>query len=94
MRSLPLIVCSHVAVRHTRLYSLSECIGINAYLLCVQDEPTSHLDMLSIGSLMACLQAYSGAIVLVSHDQHIVAGMASEVSHSLKYFLLIAFLLR
>ncbi len=48
-------------------------------VLCLQDEPTSHLDMLSIGSLMACLQAYSGAIVLVSHDQHFVAGVASQV---------------
>ena len=57
--------------------------GIYAWTLrpvfCVQDEPTSHLDMLSIGSLMACLQAYSGAIVLVSHDQHFVAGVASQV---------------
>ncbi|BDA48302.1 probable ATP-binding cassette sub-family F member 3 [Coccomyxa sp. Obi] len=47
--------------------------------LLVLDEPTSHLDMLSIGSLMACLQAYSGAIVLVSHDQHFVASVASQV---------------
>ncbi|CAL8465918.1 g5454 [Coccomyxa elongata] len=47
--------------------------------LLVLDEPTSHLDMLSIGSLMACLQAYSGAIVLVSHDQHFIAGVASRV---------------
>ncbi len=46
----------------------------------MQDEPTAHLDMQSIGSLMACLQAYSGALVLVSHDQHFVASVASQVS--------------
>lgn len=57
----------------------------------VQDEPTSHLDMLSIGSLMACLQAYSGAIVLVSHDQHFVAGVASQVRRSPQNLLWVIF---
>lgn len=45
----------------------------------LQDEPTAHLDMQSIGSLMTCLQDYTGALVLVSHDQHFLASVASQV---------------
>ena len=45
------------------------------------DEPTSHLDLLSIDALTACLQDFRGAVVVVSHDQHFVSSIAKQVRH-------------
>ena len=44
-----------------------------------QDEPTAHLDIQAVESLAECLKQWSGAALLVSHDQHFVASAASQV---------------
>ncbi len=42
------------------------------------DEPTNHLDLPSIERLETMLAAYPGALVLVSHDQHLAKTAAEE----------------
>ncbi len=43
------------------------------------DEPTNHLDMVSINILAQTLQQYTGTYVLVSHDRHFVAQVATKI---------------
>ncbi len=43
------------------------------------DEPTNHLDLSSIERLEAMLSAYPGALVLVTHDQHLARAATDEV---------------
>jgi ATP-binding cassette subfamily F protein 3 len=48
-------------------------------LLSPQDEPTAHLDIQAVESLVTCLQGFAGAVLLVSHDQHVIRSLAKEV---------------
>lgn len=43
------------------------------------DEPTNHLDMVSIDILAQALRQYTGTCVLVSHDRHFVAQVATKI---------------
>eukprot|EP00884_Botryococcus_braunii_P007022 jgi/Botrbrau1/16320/Bobra.0066s0088.1 len=45
----------------------------------VLDEPSNHLDLGGVEALLNALKAYTGAVVLVSHDQHLVSGFADVV---------------
>ncbi|MBF0429820.1 MAG: ABC-F family ATP-binding cassette domain-containing protein [Fibrobacteria bacterium] len=47
--------------------------------LLLLDEPTHHLDMQSIESLKEAMQTFSGAVVLVSHDEMIVREIATRL---------------
>ena len=38
--------------------------------LLLLDEPTDNLDLVSIGQLESALNAYRGAFIVVSHDEH------------------------
>jgi len=45
------------------------------------DEPTNHLDLESGEALLAALQAYKGAIVVVSHDVHFLRSLSGGVAY-------------
>ncbi|HEX2151956.1 MAG TPA: ABC-F family ATP-binding cassette domain-containing protein, partial [Stellaceae bacterium] len=47
--------------------------------LLILDEPTNHLDMETREALVAALAEYSGAVVLVSHDWHLVELVADRL---------------
>jgi ATP-binding cassette subfamily F protein 3 len=47
--------------------------------LLILDEPTNHLDMETRESLVAALADYSGAVILVSHDWHLVELVADRL---------------
>ncbi len=47
--------------------------------LLILDEPTNHLDMETREALVAALAEYTGAVVLVSHDWHLVELVADRL---------------
>jgi len=51
----------------------------DAPALLILDEPTNHLDMETRESLVEALGDYSGAVVLVSHDWHLVELVADRL---------------
>src|SRR5579872_5819571 len=51
----------------------------DAPALLILDEPTNHLDMETRESLVAALADYAGAVVLVSHDWHLVELVADRL---------------
>ncbi len=54
-------------------------VTCDAPSLLILDEPTNHLDMETREALVAALEAYSGAVVLVSHDWHLVELVADRL---------------
>ena len=47
--------------------------------LLLLDEPTNHLDLEMRQALAVALQEYEGAVVLVSHDRHLLRVVADEL---------------
>jgi len=51
----------------------------NAPHLLILDEPTNHLDVDSREALVQALNGYSGAVVIVSHDRHMIELVAERL---------------
>ena len=54
---------------------------VNPPNLLLMDEPTTHLDILSIESLILALERYEGTLVFISHDVHFIRSLATKVMH-------------
>jgi ATP-binding cassette subfamily F protein 3 len=49
--------------------------------LLLMDEPTTHLDILTVESLTLALERYEGTLVFISHDVHFIRKLATKVLH-------------
>ena len=49
--------------------------------LLLMDEPTTHLDMHAVESLILALEKYEGTLVFISHDVHFIRKLATKVLH-------------
>jgi len=47
--------------------------------LLLMDEPTTHLDILTVESLILALEKYEGTLVFISHDIHLIRKLANKV---------------
>ena len=52
---------------------------LDAPHMLILDEPTNHLDIESREALVEALTAYSGAVILVSHDMHLLGMVADRL---------------
>jgi ATP-binding cassette subfamily F protein 3 len=52
---------------------------LHAPHLLILDEPTNHLDIESREALVEALAAYNGAVILVSHDMHLLSMVADRL---------------
>ncbi len=49
--------------------------------ILLMDEPTTHLDILTVESLILALASYQGTLVFISHDVHFIKQLATDVIH-------------
>jgi ATP-binding cassette subfamily F protein 3 len=49
--------------------------------LLLMDEPTTHLDVQTVESLVLALERYEGTLVFISHDVHFIRKLATKVLH-------------
>ena len=49
--------------------------------LLLMDEPTTHLDLMSIDALVTSMTNYTGTLVFISHDVHFIRNLATTTLH-------------
>ena len=54
-------------------------LTLTPYSLLILDEPTNHLDALAKDALAAALTCFSGAVLLVSHEEAFYKSWADKV---------------
>ncbi len=81
-----LLFSGEAALKPTEALSGGECARLLLAKLLLQkpnvlvmDEPTNHLDIESIEGLLDGLKLFTGTVVVVSHDRHFVADLATRV---------------
>jgi ATP-binding cassette subfamily F protein 3 len=58
--------------------ALSAIVFKNPHIL-LMDEPTNHLDIDAVNALAVALSSYNGGLVIVSHDQHFVESVCTQI---------------
>jgi ATP-binding cassette, subfamily F, member 3 len=54
---------------------------INPPNLLLMDEPTTHLDLLTVESLIIALERYEGSLLFISHDVYFIRHLATKILH-------------
>ena len=54
---------------------------VNPPNLLLMDEPTTHLDLMSVEALIAALTQFQGTLVFISHDVYFIRKLATKVLH-------------
>lgn len=49
--------------------------------MLILDEPTNHLDIETVEALAKALNTFTGGVILVTHDQHLIQGVCQELWH-------------
>jgi ATP-binding cassette subfamily F protein 3 len=49
--------------------------------ILLMDEPTTHLDIHTVESLILALSSYEGTLVFISHDVHFIRQLATKILH-------------
>jgi ATP-binding cassette subfamily F protein 3 len=58
--------------------ALAAIVFSNPHIL-LMDEPTNHLDIDAVNALAVALNSFNGGLVIVSHDQHFVESVCSQI---------------